>query len=74
MTTDHHLAVPPLRVSRWGFVVDATQSRVLACSEDTDCPLRFNENAVDADPHFTCPNCGRPGQRMVEARPDQCGL
>ena len=53
------LAVRPFRVNDVGFVI-------------TDCPLRFSE--VDKDGHFMCPNCGRLGQRMVEASPEQCGL
>jgi len=66
-------AVPPLRAE--GKVVkDSTGSRVLVCAEDTDCFMRFNERMVDSDGHFCCPNCGRLGQRMVEATPQQCGL
>jgi predicted RNA-binding Zn-ribbon protein involved in translation (DUF1610 family) len=68
------LGALPFHVDARGFVEDATGSRVLVCSEDTDCTLRFNERAVDSDGHFMCPNCGRLGQRMVEARPEQCGL
>ena len=68
------LGVLPFQVHKNGFVVDASGARVLVCSEDTDCTLRFNERDVDSDAHFMCPNCGRLGQRMVEARPDQCGL
>lgn len=67
-------AVLPFRVNAHGRVEDATGSQVMVCSEDTDCPLRFNERSVDADGHFMCPNCGRLGQRMVEAIPEQCGL
>lgn len=73
-TPDATSARLPFRVNAHGFVEDATGSRVLVCSEDTDCTLRFNERAVESDGHFMCPNCGRLGQRMVEARPDQCGL
>jgi len=68
------LGVLPFRVNERGFVEDATGARMLVCSEDTDCAFRFSERAVDADAHFVCPSCGRLGQRMVEARPDQCGL
>jgi hypothetical protein len=68
------LAVTPFRVNEYGFVVDATGSRVLACSEDTDCTLRFSEREVETDGHFMCQNCGRLGQRMVEATPEQCGM
>lgn len=68
------LATDPFTVDSFGFVKDATGSRVLVCAEDSDCPLRFSERAVDANGHFTCPNCGRLGQRMVEAKPEQCGL
>jgi len=66
-------AVPPFRAAP-PWVVDASGSLVLACSESTNCPHRYSENAVDADAHFICPNCGRLGQRMVEATPEQCGL
>lgn len=67
------LATPPYQ--RAGkFVTDATGSIVLVCDENSPCPLRFSERAVNQDPHFTCPNCGRLGQRMVEATPAQCGL
>jgi hypothetical protein len=71
-------AIAPFHVNAHGWVVDATGSRVLVCAGwcagDMDCPLRFNEREVDADGHFICPNCGRLGQRMVEATPEQCGL
>jgi len=68
------LAVPPFQVNGADFVIDATGSTVLACSEETDCTLRFSEREVGKDGHFTCPNCGRLGQRMIEASPEQCGL
>ena len=68
------LAVLPFHVNAHGFVEDATGSQVLVCSEDTDCTLRFSEREVDKDGHFMCPNCGRLGQRMVEATPEQCGM
>ena len=68
------LALPPYRKDADGVVFDSRGQRVLVCSEDTDCPLRFSEPMVDSDGHFCCPDCGRLGQRMVEAKPDQCGL
>ena len=68
------LAVRPFHVNGADFVIDATGSTVLACSEETDCPLRFSEREVNKDGHFICPNCGRLGQRMIEASPEQCGL
>ena len=74
MEAPHSIARLPFHVNAQGFVVDAAGSRVLVCSEDTDCALRFNELAVDSDGHFMCPNCGRLGQRMVDARPEQCGF
>ena len=52
----------------------AALAAVLACSEETDCPLRFSEREVNKDGHFICPNCGRLGQRMIEASPEQCDL
>ena len=66
--------VLPFRVNESGFVEDVTGSRVIVCSEDTDCTLRFSEREAEKDGHFMCPACGRLGQRMVAARPDQCGL
>ena len=68
------LAIPPYSHKEGEFVMDMTYSTVLACDEDGDCPLRFNEREVEKDGHFTCPNCGRLGQRMIEATPEQCGL
>lgn len=68
------LAVPPFRLGDYNRVLDANGARVLACSEETTCPLRFAEPAVEKDGHFVCPNCGRLGQRMTEAAPWQCGL
>jgi len=68
------LAVRPFHVNGADFVIDATGSTVLVCSEETDCPLRFSEREVNKDGHFICPNCGRLGQRMIEASPEQCGL
>lgn len=68
------LAVRPFRITDAGLVIDANGSTVLACSEVTDCPLRFAEREVEKDGHFICPNCGRLGQRMVEATPEQCGI
>ena len=68
------LAVPPFHVNSADFVIDATGSTVLTCSEETDCPLRFSEREVNKDGHFICPNCGRLGQRMIEASPEQCGM
>lgn len=67
------LAVKPYRVDG-SFVKDANGSTVLACSEDTDCPNRYAEREVEKDGWFMCPLCGRLGQRMVEATPEQCGL
>jgi len=67
-------AVPPLRISFKRYVMDSTGSRVLVCSEDTECPMRYNERLVESEPSFCCPNCGRLGLRMVEATPEQCGL
>jgi hypothetical protein len=55
-------------------VVDATDSIVLVCSEETECALRFSEREVNKDGHFMCPDCGRLGQRMIEASPEQCAL
>ena len=69
------LAVPPFKVTPGGiWVSDANGSIVLVCSEDTNCQRRYSVRVVDAEPHFICPTCGRLGQRMVEARPEQCGL
>ena len=71
---DAWLAVRPFHVNGADFVIDATGATVLACSEETDCPLRFSEREVNKDGHFICPNCGRLGQRMIEASPEQCDL
>jgi hypothetical protein len=68
------LAVPPFHVNGADFVIDSTGSTVLACSEETDCPLRFSEREINKDGHFICPNCGRLGQRMIEASPEQCDM
>lgn len=67
------IPVYPLRIES-GRVIDATGTCVLACSADTDCPMRFSEREIEKDGHFMCPNCGRLGQRMVEATPAQCGI
>ena len=67
--------VMPFRVVG-GFVVDAEQSRVLACYDDDDadlCPRKHSEDKVNNDPHFMC-ECGRLGQRMEEVSPARCGL
>jgi predicted RNA-binding Zn-ribbon protein involved in translation (DUF1610 family) len=50
-------------------VYDATGSIVLVCDEDTHCGGVWAEREVNKDPHFTCPNCGRLGQRMEELKP-----
>lgn len=60
-------ARPPFTL-RNGFVFDADDSRVICCSQDDGCPRLWKEEAVDADPHFMCPDCGRLGQRMDELR------
>ena len=50
-------------------VYDATGSIVLVCDEDTHCGGVWAEREVNKDPHFTCLNCGRLGQRMEELKP-----
>jgi hypothetical protein len=67
------LAIPPY-TGHLDHVTDSTGATVIVCSWEGDCLLRFNEREVEKDGHFMCPNCGRLGQRMVEATPEQCGL
>jgi hypothetical protein len=67
------LARPPFQRAERGHVRDATGSLVITCDDEILCML-FSEREVDKDGHFMCPKCGRLGQRMVEARPAQCGL
>jgi predicted RNA-binding Zn-ribbon protein involved in translation (DUF1610 family) len=76
MTTNEQkaLAKPPYFQNSGGVVRDATGSRVIVCSWEGDCPLLFREIEVEKYGHFICPKCGRLGQRMVEATPEQCGL
>lgn len=73
MDDPDYLAVPPYEANG-RCVFDSKGSRVIVCDEETDCTLRFAEDKVDADPWFMCPNCGRLGQRMVEASLEQCGI
>jgi hypothetical protein len=61
-------AVLPFAI-RANCVFDAENSRVVVCSEDRVCSQHWKEEVVDADGHFSCPECGRIGQRMVELRP-----
>jgi len=66
-------ATPPFRIVGIN-VYDSTDALVLACSREGDCTARYSEIAIDADPSFICPRCGRLGLRMEEASPKQCGL
>lgn len=69
-------AVPPFRVAgkTEAYVRDAKQALVLVCDVNDDPCAFYSENAVLRDAHFTCPKCGRLGQRMDYATPKQCGL
>lgn len=70
--SDPFTVVLPLSL-RGQFVVDATGSVVLTCSDDRQCAL-YRAEGIDAFPLFICPACGRMGCRMDEATPEQCGL
>lgn len=51
------------------FIRDADSNPVLTCSEllpDSYCQL-WDAAFIDANPLFSCPNCGRIGIRMEEA-------
>lgn len=67
------LAKPPYQRAARGHVCDSTGSLVITCDDEILCML-FSEREVDKDGHFMCPECGRLGQRMVEATEAQCGL
>lgn len=67
------LAKPPYQKAECGHVRDSTGSLVITCDYESLCML-FAEREVEKDGHFMCPECGRLGQRMVEATEAQCGL
>ena len=63
--SDSYMACPPY-VNDGIFVRDSHGAVVLAC----DCGRMYSEREIDADLDFICP-CGRLGQRMDEATPQQ---
>lgn len=67
------LAVRPFTEHFGGFVRDANGSLVVTCFDDHICEL-YASRELDAleNAHFTCPYCGRLGQRMEEAKMWQC--
>lgn len=67
-------ARPPFALGGIGFVQDADGDDVLWCGSFGECLARYKATAMDADPHFICPHCGRLALRMEEAPPGACGL
>ena len=63
------LAVRPFRATKSGWVYDDAGHAVVYCD---GCGLLYSDAALYADPHFICA-CGRLGQRMEYATPEQCG-
>ena len=61
------LAVAPFTPDAYGGMSDADGDRVIACNDECPPCTIYKEKMVDADAWFTCPKCGRLGQRMEEA-------
>jgi hypothetical protein len=71
---DHMHATPPYVRDHYGHVRDLYGAVVLYCGPWAGCPARYSERAVEDDPHFVCPSCGRHGNSMENATPEACGL
>jgi len=65
------LAVEPFTVDAYGKIIDADGDRVITCNEEIPPCTLYKEKLVDADAWFMCPKCGRLGQRMEYASPQQ---
>lgn len=68
------IATRPFTIGQFGTVIDVKGHTVLVCSPDAPPCAFYSEPAIDGDPHYTCPKCGRLGLRMEEATPEQCGI